>query len=471
MIYKWGAASVRSLIQTSGTATIDHLENQSNVVTIATTAAGTLTTGYSHSAELISAATGYTVTDYQGLFVSVAHAGPGGTLKGALFSVANNGTLIWTSATGISLSVSNTSTGTITTVQGIILNANVNSGGGTVTNSAGLVAARQTVGATANASILIGASFGGMGAFPYGIYQQSTDPNNFNGGLRIAGITTASGANEDALDLETVFDSSATASGISLNVTFRTAAAVFAMTNGYGVLIQAPVLGAGSTVGTKYGLRVANQGSASVTTAIGGAFDHQVNATSTNISLLIGANSQPGGTWGLFQQSADNNCLLGSLAIGSNTAAVGTGALAVEGLLARYQAVATAGWGLPAIYAAGRPAQQVNTTVTLASYVVGAADGSFEVSANINVTVSTTVAMTVTCTYTDEANVARTLTLQFSLLGGTWASSITTAQGNIPYESPVYHIRAKATTTISIQTAGTVTAVTYTGEAIIKQTR
>lgn len=117
-----------------------------------------------------------------------------------------------------------------------------------------------------------------------------------------------------------------------------------------------------------------------------------------------------------------------------------------------------------------RPAQQVNSTVTLATVTVpAAADGSFDISANINVTVSTTVTMTVTCTYTDETNTSRVLTIPFLILAGTWVVSITTAQGNIAYESPVLHIRAKANTTITIATAGTVTAVTYTGEGMITQ--
>jgi hypothetical protein len=116
-----------------------------------------------------------------------------------------------------------------------------------------------------------------------------------------------------------------------------------------------------------------------------------------------------------------------------------------------------------------RPAQQVNATVTLATLTVGATDSSYRISANINVTVSTTVTMTVTCSYTDETNTPRVFTMPFFLLTGISVVSITTAQGNIPYASPTIHIRAKAATTITIATAGTVTAVTYTGEGLIDQ--
>jgi hypothetical protein len=148
---------------------------------------------------------------------------------------------------------------------------------------------------------------------------------------------------------------------------------------------------------------------------------------------------------------------------------VQTGNVFLGGLITTYNNIPVGGNGIPSLVKVNRPAQQVNATVTLATYTVGAADGSFLISANVNVTVSTTVTMTVTCAYTDEANVARTLTIPFLLLSGVAVQSITTAQGNIAYESSVYHIRCKTGTTITIATAGTVTAVTYTGEGIIQQ--
>lgn len=110
--------------------------------------------------------------------------------------------------------------------------------------------------------------------------------------------------------------------------------------------------------------------------------------------------------------------------------------------------------------------------VTLATYTVGAADGTFDVSANINVTTSTTHNFTVTCAYTDETNTARTLTLGFTQLSGaTFLTAITNVTGAGPYESPVYHIRCKAATTITIATVGGggFTTVTYNGEGYITQ--
>jgi hypothetical protein len=148
---------------------------------------------------------------------------------------------------------------------------------------------------------------------------------------------------------------------------------------------------------------------------------------------------------------------------------VQTGNVFLGGLITSYNNIAVGGNGIGSLVKYNRPAQQVNSTVTLATYATPASDGSYRVWCNVNVTVSTTVTMTVTVAYTDEANVARTLTVPFFLLAGTLVQSITTAQGNIAYESLPITIRTKASTSITIATAGTVTAVTYTGEGFIEQ--
>jgi hypothetical protein len=109
---------------------------------------------------------------------------------------------------------------------------------------------------------------------------------------------------------------------------------------------------------------------------------------------------------------------------------------------------------------------------TLAAYTVGANDGSFIVSANVLVTVSTTHSFTVTVSYTDESNTARTLTLNFSQVTGTFITAITNVLGAGAYEGVPLHIRCKAGTTITIASAagGTYTTVTYNIEGIIQQT-
>lgn len=136
-----------------------------------------------------------------------------------------------------------------------------------------------------------------------------------------------------------------------------------------------------------------------------------------------------------------------------------------------YQSVTTAGWGVPAIYGSGRVTAQTAANASIATYTVGASDGTFLVSANVAVTASTTHAFTATCTYTDETNTSRVLTLSFSQLTGTFLTSITNVQGVGAYEGIPLHIRCKASTSITIATAagGTYTSVTYNAEGLITQ--
>jgi|HubBroStandDraft_2_1064218.scaffolds.fasta_scaffold00145_11 hypothetical protein len=151
------------------------------------------------------------------------------------------------------------------------------------------------------------------------------------------------------------------------------------------------------------------------------------------------------------------------------TGATNVWTLSNSGKSIRYAAVATAGWGQPAIYAAGRVTAQVAAAAAFSTYTVGAADGSFIVSANINVTAATTASFTCTCTYTDETNTSRTLTLNFSNVTGTLLTTITNVTGTGAYEGVPLHIRCKASTAITFATVGTFTSVTYNAEGIIQQ--
>lgn len=105
---------------------------------------------------------------------------------------------------------------------------------------------------------------------------------------------------------------------------------------------------------------------------------------------------------------------------------------------------------------------------TIATYTVGGVDASFLISANVLVTASTTHNFTMTCTYTDEGNTSRVLTLNFSQLSGTLGTAITNTTGVGPYEGIPVHIRAKTGTTITMATTGTFTTVTYNAEATIR---
>ena len=146
-----------------------------------------------------------------------------------------------------------------------------------------------------------------------------------------------------------------------------------------------------------------------------------------------------------------------------------TGGMAITGTMAKYNGVNTAGIGTPAVYGQGRFTAQTAAKATVATYTVGASDGSFIVSANVLVTTATWHNFTVTCAYTDESNTARTLTLNFSTIGGVIAKAIANAGGAVPYHGLPLHIRAKASTAITIATTGTFTAVTYNVEGLITQ--
>lgn len=136
--------------------------------------------------------------------------------------------------------------------------------------------------------------------------------------------------------------------------------------------------------------------------------------------------------------------------------------------------IATVGWGVPAVYGYGDVAAATDTgTASIATYTVGAADGTFEVGCNVLVTTSTTHSFSCDVTYTDESNVARTLVLPVAQLAGSFVASglITNVTGAGPYESPTMTIRAKAATAITVRTSagGTYTTVVYNARGVIKQ--
>lgn len=181
---------------------------------------------------------------------------------------------------------------------------------------------------------------------------------------------------------------------------------------------------------------------------------------------------QFGGTTSSFPAIKQSSTSLAfRLADDSADCAITCAGISASGKLTTYNNIATAGWSVPAIYAAGRSVAQSAAVASVATYTVGAADGSFEVGANVLVTTSTLHTFTVTVAYTDEGNTSRVLTLQFSNLAGTFLTAIANAAGAVPYEGVSVIIRCKASTSITIATAagGTYTTVTYNVEGFIKQ--
>lgn len=119
----------------------------------------------------------------------------------------------------------------------------------------------------------------------------------------------------------------------------------------------------------------------------------------------------------------------------------------------------------------GRSVAQNAAVASVAAYTIGASDASFIISMNVLVTTSTLHNFTCECAYTDESNVARVLTLNFTQLAGNFLTAITNVTGAGPYEGVPLHIRAKASTTITLRTqaAGTYTTVTFNVEGLITQ--
>lgn len=117
----------------------------------------------------------------------------------------------------------------------------------------------------------------------------------------------------------------------------------------------------------------------------------------------------------------------------------------------------------------GRATAQTAANASVQTYTLGAADASFEVSANVLVTTSSAENFTVRVAYTDEGNTARTLTLPFITLAGVSVAIINFANGAVPYEGIGLHIRVKASTTITVATVGAFTGATYNVESIIKK--
>lgn len=115
----------------------------------------------------------------------------------------------------------------------------------------------------------------------------------------------------------------------------------------------------------------------------------------------------------------------------------------------------------------------VTTAVASIATITPVADASFEVAMNVLVTTSTTHTFTGQCTYTDESNTGRTVTMPFRNVGSTTAlvSSIADGGGAVPYLGVPVRIRVKGGTAVVLltQAAGTYTTVTYNAEGQIQQ--
>lgn len=256
-----------------------------------------------------------------------------------------------------------------------------------------------------------------------------------------------------------IFDSTVTTGGTCFYTTFSTVAAAFTIGTGRGVNVDdAYIIGAGSSITNLVGIDINDQ-------------TKGTNNYGIRMAVSSGANK-----WNFYISGTANNAFGGNTRFGSTTAPVYTvdvtGTIGATGAIKKLGGIITSGVvGAPAITATGRSVAATAAVASVSTFTVGAADASFEVSANVLVTTATTHSFNVTVDYTDEGNTARALTLNFSTLAGVISNAaITNVGGAVPYEGMAMHIRCKAVTAITIATTGTFTAVVYNVEGIIKQT-
>jgi hypothetical protein len=187
--------------------------------------------------------------------------------------------------------------------------------------------------------------------------------------------------------------------------------------------------------------------------ASGQALGWTSSATDPTASQAAGFSSPSAGVVSLDTTTPGN--ALGTL----NAASLKLGSTIIN-----YNGIATAGWGVPAIYGSGRFTAQSAAVASVATYTP-AADGSFLISANINVT-ATAAGLTATVTYKDENGTTRTDTLPFFVAAGTTTTTPTTSG---EYLGATVRIRAQAATAITIAT--TWASGTYNVDADITQVR
>jgi hypothetical protein len=137
-----------------------------------------------------------------------------------------------------------------------------------------------------------------------------------------------------------------------------------------------------------------------------------------------------------------------------------------SGKFTGYGGVNTSGNGVIPVFGSGHAYAQTGAVTTVASYATGGANGEYWVSANVNVTTYSAGTFTVTCAYTDENSTPRTLTFNFSTTAGVLGTAIAAAGA---FEGLVMHIKAAASTSITIATTGTFTSLTYDVSAVIAQ--
>ena len=212
--------------------------------------------------------------------------------------------------------------------------SNTNSNFGIVITGAGQ--ASGAGGSTNNWGIYIDSSVATVAAGAgtvsnWAIYSDTVAVSHFAGNIVIGShtqqlftalrvdSTTLAGTTQFGILSNPTFSSSATTAGYVYWGRVQTAAASLTMPLGVVHLIQSPSLGAGSAVTSLAGIQIQNQGVSGVANAFGLWIYPQSGAGNDNTALMIGT-AAPAGNWSIYSSSANASSLLGSLAIGTNTA-------------------------------------------------------------------------------------------------------------------------------------------------------
>jgi hypothetical protein len=154
-----------------------------------------------------------------------------------------------------------------------------------------------------NAVINGGVSIGTSSA-PAAFYSLWITPNQ-----------TLTGSTQYAIFVSPTFSSSGTNNAGVMSVKYSSQATTFTTSNGYGLYVQSPGLGAGNTITVMSGLRIENQGATGVNNAYGIYIANQSGAAVSNTGLYVaGTTNLAGGLSGNLLFTPD-----GSYNIGGST--------------------------------------------------------------------------------------------------------------------------------------------------------